>query len=123
MWTDNSLPSAMVGSNVCQVWCINRSIEETTVVRNSIFFSIYYTNANLYFDKKKNRELANTLPSLHFYGMIILLKKGLCRGMAWLPFQKDKRRSGERESQTDRQIKYLQSDYATTHVCCCCCHG
>ena len=27
-------------------------------------------------------------PSLHFYGMIILVKKGLCRGMAWLPFQK-----------------------------------
>ena len=29
LWTDNSLPSAMVGSNLCQVWCINRSVEET----------------------------------------------------------------------------------------------
>ena len=28
-----------------------------------------YTNANLFFDKKKNRELANILPSLHFYGL------------------------------------------------------
>ena len=29
LWTDNSLPSATVGSNLCQVWCINRSVEET----------------------------------------------------------------------------------------------
>ena len=25
LWTDNSLPSAMVGSNLHQVWCINGS--------------------------------------------------------------------------------------------------
>ena len=42
-----------------------------------------------FFDIKKNRKLVNTLPSLHFYGMIILGKtKPLCIGMAWLPFQK-----------------------------------
>ena len=29
LWTDNSLPSATVGSNLRQVWCINRSVEET----------------------------------------------------------------------------------------------
>ena len=29
LWTDNSLPSATVGSNLLQVWCINRSVEET----------------------------------------------------------------------------------------------
>ena len=34
-----------------------------------------YTNANLFFDKKKNREFPNIRPSLHFYGMIILFKK------------------------------------------------
>ena len=50
-----------------------------------------YTNANLFFDKKKKRKLANIQPRLHFYGMIILVKKkGLCVGMAWLPFQKEK---------------------------------
>ena len=38
---------------------------------------------------KKNRKLANIRPSLHFYGMTILVKtKPLCIGMAWLPFQK-----------------------------------
>ena len=48
-----------------------------------------YTNANLFFDKKKKRKLANIWSSLHFYGMIILVKtKPLCKGMAWLPFQK-----------------------------------
>ena len=48
-----------------------------------------YTNAKLFFDKKKKRELANIRPSLHFSGMIILVKKkGLCIGMAGLPFQK-----------------------------------
>ena len=41
-------------------------------------------------DKKKNRKLVNIWPSLHFYGIIILVKTvPLCRGMAWLPFQKD----------------------------------
>ena len=31
----------------------------------------------------------NIRPSLHFYGVIILVKKkGLCIGMTWLPFQK-----------------------------------
>ena len=29
LWTNNSLPSATVGSNLHQVWCINRSVEET----------------------------------------------------------------------------------------------
>ena len=29
LWTDNSLPSATVGSNLLQVRCINRSVEET----------------------------------------------------------------------------------------------
>ena len=29
LWTDNSLPSATVGSNLHQVWCINHSVEET----------------------------------------------------------------------------------------------
>ena len=29
LWTENSLPSAMVGSNFRQVWCINRSVQET----------------------------------------------------------------------------------------------
>ena len=33
-----------------------------------------YTNENLFFDKKINRKLANIRPSLHFYGMIILVK-------------------------------------------------
>ena len=34
--------------------------------------------------------LLNIWSSLQFYGMIILVKtKPLCRGMAWLPFQKD----------------------------------
>ena len=43
---------------------------------------IVNTNANLFFDKKTNRKLANTQPSLHFYGMIILMKtKPLCIGM------------------------------------------
>ena len=47
-----------------------------------------YTNANLFFDKNKNWELANIQPRLHFYGMIILVKKkGLCIGMERLPFQ------------------------------------
>ena len=33
--------------------------------------------------------MANIRPSLQFYGMIIFVKtKPLCRGMAWLPFQK-----------------------------------
>ena len=41
------------------------------------------------FDKKKNRKFTNIPPSLHFYGMIILVKtKPLWWGMAWLPFQK-----------------------------------
>ena len=40
-------------------------------------------------DKKKNRKLANIRPSLHFYGMTILVEtKPLCKGMAWLPFKK-----------------------------------
>ena len=48
-----------------------------------------YTNAYLFFDKKKNRELANIRLRLNIYGMIILVeKKGLCKGIAWLPFQK-----------------------------------
>ena len=29
LWTDNSLQSATVGSTLRQVWCINRSVEET----------------------------------------------------------------------------------------------
>ena len=29
LWTDNSLSSATVGSNLHQVWCINRSVKET----------------------------------------------------------------------------------------------
>ena len=29
LWIDNNLPSATVGSNLRQVWCINRSVEET----------------------------------------------------------------------------------------------
>ena len=41
----------------------------------------------MFFDKKINRELKNIRPSLHFYGMIILLKKGsvLRNGMAAIP--------------------------------------
>ena len=36
--------------------------------------------------------MANIQPSLHFYGMIILVKKkGLCIGMPWLSFQKSYR--------------------------------
>ena len=39
--------------------------------------------------------MANIRPSLHFYGMIILVKtKPLCRGMAWLQFQKDRSSMG-----------------------------
>ena len=41
-----------------------------------------------FFDKKKNRKLAKIQPSPHFHGMIILVKKPLCSGKAWLPFQK-----------------------------------
>ena len=38
---------------------------------------------------QKDKNLANIQPSLHFYGMIILVKtKPLCKGMAWLPFKK-----------------------------------
>ena len=33
------------------------------------------TNANYFFDKKKNSKLAKIQPSLHFYGIIILVKK------------------------------------------------
>ena len=29
LWTDNSFPSATVGSNLHQVWCIDHSVEET----------------------------------------------------------------------------------------------
>ena len=48
-----------------------------------------YKNAYLFFDIKKNRELVNIRPSLHFYGQIFFVKKkGLCIRMAWLPFQK-----------------------------------
>ena len=47
-----------------------------------------HTNANLFFDSNKNRKLAKTRPSLHFYAMIFWWKKGLCIGMAMLPFQK-----------------------------------
>ena len=32
LWTDNSLPSATVGSNLHQVWCINRSEGETPLL-------------------------------------------------------------------------------------------
>ena len=41
----------------------------------------------MFFDKKINRELKNIRPSLHFYGMIILLKKGSLHmnGMAAIP--------------------------------------
>ena len=43
-----------------------------------------------FYDKKKNRKSAIKGSSLQFYGVIILVKtKPLCRGMAWLPFQKD----------------------------------
>ena len=43
----------------------------------------------LFFDKKKNRKLANIQPSLQFYDIIILVKtKPFCWGMAWIPFQK-----------------------------------
>ena len=46
-----------------------------------------YKNANLLFDKKKNRKLANMRPSLPFYGMIILAKKGFLqrKSMAAIP--------------------------------------
>ena len=39
----------------------------------------------------QKRKIENwQMESLHFYGMIILVKTvPLCRGMAWLPFQKD----------------------------------
>ena len=35
-----------------------------------------YTNANLFFDKKKKGTSANLQPSLHFYGMIFWWEKG-----------------------------------------------
>ena len=54
----------------------------------SYFIRDNYTNANLFFDKKKKGTSANLRPSFHFYGMIFWLKKGLCIGMAWLLFQK-----------------------------------
>ena len=48
-----------------------------------------YTNANLLFDKYKNRKWASIWPGLLFYGMLILvITVPLCKGMAWLPFQK-----------------------------------
>ena len=48
-----------------------------------------YWMCYLVFDKKKNKKSAIIWSSLQFYGMIILVKtKPLCRGMAWLPFQK-----------------------------------
>ena len=39
-----------------------------------------------------NRKLAKKRPSLHFYAMIFWWKKGLCIGMAMLPFQKHERK-------------------------------
>ena len=40
---------------------------------------LIYKNKNLFFDRKKKRKLANILPRLHFYGMIISVKtKPLC---------------------------------------------
>ena len=47
-------------------------------------FWLYHENVNT-----KHRKFANIQVSLHFCGMIILVKtKPLCMGMAWLPFQK-----------------------------------
>ena len=36
----------------------------------------------------KKGDLAKNRASLHFYGIILVKKKGLCIGLAWLPFQK-----------------------------------
>ena len=36
-----------------------------------------YTHANFFFDKNKNKKLANKKPSLQFYGMIILQRIGM----------------------------------------------
>ena len=46
-----------------------------------------YTNANLFFDKKKKKKLANIQPSLQFYGRIFWRKKGSLQrnGMAAIP--------------------------------------
>ena len=33
---------------------------------------------DIFFDKKKNGKLENIQPSLHFYGVIILVKKAFC---------------------------------------------
>ena len=40
-WSDNRFHSAMVGSNLHQVWCINRSLEETLVERRAFRFIIH----------------------------------------------------------------------------------
>ena len=42
----------------------------------------------LIYKEKKVPAQWKIRPSLHFYGMIFWWKKGLCRVMAWLPFQK-----------------------------------
>ena len=65
------------------------------------------TKENLFIDKKKNIKLANIWPSLHFYGMIILVKKGLCRRMAWLPFQKGVKWFIVQDEKVANRISYL----------------
>ena len=47
-----------------------------------------FIQKQIFLTNRKKRKLANIQPSLHFYGTIFWLKKGLCKGMAWLLFQK-----------------------------------
>ena len=63
------------------------------------------------FDKKKNRKLANIRPSLNFYGIIILVKKAKCIGMAWLGFQKSYKLIGSKVNIQTVRIKILSRNF------------
>ena len=55
-----------------------------------------------FFDKNKNRKLKNIKPSLNFLWYDNFVKKTLCRGMAWLLFQKERKMSVASENKTER---------------------
>ena len=50
LWSDNRLHSATVGSNLHQVWCINRSVEETLCHNSNCRtpgLRVYYTHLDV----------------------------------------------------------------------------
>ena len=80
--------------HMTQIRTCPRAIQQWSSVRGDYVRNDDDSLARLYkcifvFDEKKKRKLTNTRPSLHFYGMLILVKtKPLSIEMAWLPFQK-----------------------------------